>query len=140
MSTVLITGASRGIGKAAAKLFADSGWDLLLVARNEKSLKSLSEELSATTGSNIRYKSIDLSDPSSIASDINSLVNEGETPSVVINNAGVAWTGELMSMPLKSWQWIVQMNLTSVFQICSALIPIMRVNGGLIINVSSHAS
>ena len=140
MSTVLITGASRGIGKAAAKLFADSGWDLLLVARNEKSLKSLSEELSATTGRNICYKSIDLSDPSSIASDINSLVNEGETPSVVINNAGVAWTGELMSMPLKSWQWIVQMNLTSVFQICSALIPIMRGNGGLIINVSSHAS
>ncbi len=140
MSTVLITGASRGIGKAAAKLFADSGWDLLLVARNEKSLKSLSEELSATTGRSIRYKSIDLSDPSSIASDINSLVNEGETPSVVINNAGVAWTGELMSMPLKSWQWIVQMNLTSVFQICSALIPIMRGNGGLIINVSSHAS
>ena len=140
MSTVLITGASRGIGKAAAKLFADSGWDLLLVARNENALQVLSEELASSSGRTIRYKSIDLSAPSSIASGIDELLSKGETPSVVINNAGVAWTGELVSMPLKSWQWVLQMNLTSVFQICSAIVPNMRVNGGLIINVSSHAS
>ena len=140
MSTVLITGASKGIGKATAKLFACSGWDLLLVARNENSLKALSEELSSSTDKTICYKSIDLSEPSSIASGIDDLLSKGEIPSVVINNAGVAWTGDLMSMPLRRWEWVVQMNLTSVFQLCSAIVPIMREKGGLIINVSSHAS
>ena len=76
MSTVLITGASRGIGKAAAKLFANAGWDLLLVARNENALKSLSEELTKT-GRIICYKSMDLSDPSSIASGIEDLLSQG---------------------------------------------------------------
>ncbi len=139
MSTVLITGASRGIGKASAKLFSDAGWDLLLVARNEKALKSLSEDL-CKEGRTICYKSMDLSDPSSITSGIDELLSQGDTPSVLINNAGVAWTGELLSMPLKSWQWVVQMNLTSVFQVCAATVPKMRVNGGLIVNVSSHAA
>ena len=94
MSTVLITGASRGIGKAAAKLFAEAGWDLLLVARNENGLKVLSEDLSKT-GRTICYKSIDLSDTSAISSGLSELLSKGDTPSVFINNAGVAWTGEL---------------------------------------------
>ena len=139
MSTVFITGASRGIGKAAAKLFVNAGWDLLLVARNENALKSLSEDLS-NTGRSICYKALDLSDPSVIASGIDELLKQGHTPSVLINNAGVAWTGDLLSMPLNSWQWVVQMNLTSVFQVCASIVPLMRSSGGLIINVSSHAS
>ena len=139
MTTVLITGASRGIGKASAKLFAEAGWNLLLVARNDKALSALAEELSYT-GRSINYKSIDLSNPSNISSNIKCLLDEGDCPSVLINNAGVAWTGELLSMPLESWQWVIQMNLTSIFQVCAAVVPSMRDKGGLIINVSSHAS
>ncbi len=139
LPTALITGASRGIGKAAAKLFATSGWDLLLTARSEKALQSLSQELSRT-GRTISYKSLDLSDPVAIPSGIADLLNQGVPPSVLINNAGVAWTGDLLSMPLESWQWLFQMNLTSVFQVCAAVVPLMRNNGGLIINVSSHAA
>jgi len=139
LSTALITGASKGIGKAAAILFANAGWDLLLVARSEHALQSLKEDL-ARTGQKIRYKSMDLSDPAAISSGISELLGDGVSPSVLINNAGVAWTGDLLSMPLKSWQWVVQMNLTSVFQVCAAVVPSMRSNGGLIINVSSHAA
>jgi len=139
LTTVLITGASRGIGKASAKLFAEAGWNLLLVARNDKALSALAEELSYT-GRSINYKSIDLSNPSDISSNIQCLLDEGDYPSVLINNAGVAWTGELLSMPLESWQWVIQMNLTSIFQVCAAVVPSMRDKGGLIINVSSHAS
>ncbi len=140
MSTVLITGASRGIGKATAKLFASAGWDLLLVARSEDALKALSKELSRA-GSNIYYKALDLSDPVAVAPGLEQLISQiADPPSVLINNAGVAWTGDLLSMPLKSWQWVIQMNLTSVFQVCSTVVPFMRSNGGLIINVSSHAA
>ena len=140
MPTVLITGASRGIGKASAKLFAKQGWNLLLVARSEKVLEDLSQELSEFKQSKIFIKSLDLSSSNQISTGISELLANGLRPSVLINNAGVAWTGELMSMSLEDWNWIMQMNLTSIFQVCSAVVPSMRVNGGLIVNVSSHAS
>jgi NAD(P)-dependent dehydrogenase (short-subunit alcohol dehydrogenase family) len=60
---------------------------------------------------------------------------------VVINNAGAAWTGSLAAMPVDRWQWLLQLNLTSVFQICQVLLPRLRAAGGArIINVSSHAA
>ena len=139
MPSVLITGASRGIGHAAAKAFAEAGWDLLLVSRSEAALQSLESELSAG-GVRVAYKAIDLTDSSAIAPGIDELLNQGLRPSVLINNAGAAWTGELLEMPLDRWDWLIQLNLTSVFQVCSAVVPAMRPAGGLVINVSSHAA
>ena len=139
MPSVLITGASRGIGHAAAKAFAEAGWDLLLVSRSEAALQSLESELS-TGGVRVAYKAIDLTDSSAIAPGIGELLNQGLRPSVLINNAGAAWTGELLEMPLDRWDWLIQLNLTSVFQVCSAVVPAMRPAGGLVINVSSHAA
>ncbi len=139
MATVLITGASKGIGKAAAKKFASAGWDLLLVSRSTKKLKILSEELKSK-GARVFFQGIDLADSSQIESGMDDLLSQGLIPSVLINNAGAAWTGELSSMPLDKWQWLFQLNLTSVFQVTSSVIPIMRERGGLIINVSSHAA
>lgn len=135
----MITGASKGIGAASAKLFAKKGWDLLLVSRSESQLESLSNSL-ASTGSKVIFKSIDFSKPDQIAPGLAELLGEGCIPSVLINNAGVAWTGELLSMTLSEWNWLFQMNLTSVFQVCSEVIPSMREKGGLVINVSSHAA
>ena len=137
--TVLITGASRGIGKAAAKTFAEAGWNLLMIARTESALIDLAKDLK-TKDNKIFYKSLDLSSPSDISSGIQELLGNGITPDVLINNAGVAWTGDLLAMTLVEWNWIMQMNLTSVFQVCSEVVPSMREKGGLIINVSSHAS
>ena len=139
MSTVLITGASRGIGRAAAKAFANSGWDLLLIARSEDDLQNLAEEIN-TKKVKVFYESVDLSNSKNISKGIVKLMTNGFVPSVLINNAGVAWTGDLLSMPLEKWEWIMQMNLTSIFQVCSEVVPLMRKKGGLVINVSSHAS
>ena len=139
LSTVLITGASKGIGRATAKAFANEGWDLLLTSRFEDDLKSLVNEFE-NKKINVFYKSIDLSNPAEIKEGINELTHYGLIPSVLINNAGVAWTGDLLSMPLEKWEWTIQLNLTSVFQICSEVVPLMRKEGGLVINVSSHAS
>tara|TARA_B100000965_G_scaffold33433_2_gene24716 strand:+ start:301 stop:1008 length:708 start_codon:yes stop_codon:yes gene_type:complete len=139
LSTVLITGASRGIGRASAKAFANSGWDLLLISRSEDDLESLIKEID-NKKVKIFYKSLDLSNPKDISNGISELMNKGLVPSVLINNAGVAWTGDLLSMPLDKWEWIMQMNLTSIFHVCSKVVPSMREKGGLVINVSSHAS
>ena len=68
------------------------------------------------------------------------LLGHGLRPSVLINNAGAAYTGGLLAMDLERWQWLMQLNLTSVFQLCAAVVPSMRGAGGLVINVSSHAA
>ena len=139
MSTVLITGASRGIGRATAKAFANSGWNLLLISRSEDELNNLIKEID-NKKIKVFYKCIDLSIPKDISNGIVELMNNGLVPSVLINNAGVAWTGDLLSMSIEKWEWIMQLNLTSIFQVCSYVVPFMRKNGGLVINVSSHAS
>jgi short-subunit dehydrogenase len=136
----LITGASRGIGAAAARRFAAAGFDLLLVARPSAELDSLAAEL-RQSGLQVETAGIDLADPASVEPGITELCQRGLVPAVVINNAGMAWTGKLADMPLEDWQRLLQLNLTSVFQVCQAVLPILRnAGGGLIINLSSHAS
>ncbi len=139
MPTVLITGASKGIGAATAKKFAKAGWDLLLIARTKSNLENLSKEL-AYTKRKIYYESLDLTNTKAVERGIFELLAKDLCPSVLINNAGVAWTGELLSMPIQKWTWLLHMNLTSVFQVCSLVVPSMRRKGGLVINISSHAS
>ncbi len=139
MPSVLITGASGGIGRSAAYAFAEAGWDLLLTSRNEASLQSLETDLQSTA-QRIVYEAVDLTKPEEIAPGVATLLSRGLTPSVLINNAGAAWTGDLLAMPLDRWNWLMQLNLTSVFQMCAAVVPTMRPTGGLVINVSSHAA
>jgi len=140
LPAVLITGASRGIGAAAARHFAAAGWDLLLLARSSSELDDLAESL-RFGGRQVGVVSADLSVPESIDGSIQQLLSFGITPRVVINNAGAAYTGSLAEMTLKHWQWLIQLNLTSVFQVCQSVLPILRQSKeGLIINVSSHAA
>jgi short-subunit dehydrogenase len=136
----LITGASRGIGAATARSFAEAGYQLLLLARPSQELESLAGEL-RSKGCHVETAGIDLADPSAVEPGVQDLCSRGLAPSVVVNNAGAAWTGELSEMPLERWQWLFQLNVTSVFQVCQAVLPHLRQAGrGLILNVSSHAA
>ena len=113
--------------------------DLLLTARSADQLEQLSAQLS-TKGVSVASVAIDLTQPDGIAAAMAGLLQQGETPSVLINNAGAAYTGDLLAMPIERWQWLLQLNVTSVMQVCSAVVPAMRENGGLVINISSHAA
>jgi short-subunit dehydrogenase len=135
----LITGASRGIGAATARAFAAAGYDLLLLARSSEALEALAAEL-RQAGRQVETCSVDLAQPEQIAPALQDLLNRGLRPTVLINNAGAAYTGSLAEMPLERWQWLLQLNLTSVFQVCQAVLPALREQGGHIINVSSHAA
>ena len=139
MPTALITGASRGIGRRTAELLAQQGWDLLLTARSADQLDQLGAQL-RDQGVSVASTAIDLTQPDAIASAMTDLLQQGATPAVLINNAGAAYTGDLLAMPLERWQWLLQLNVTSVMQVCSAVVPAMRENGGLVINISSHAA
>lgn len=148
MPVALITGASRGIGAAAARRFAAAGFDLLLLARTHGALEDLAAELRSAHPCRVETAALDLSDSLAVAPGIAELCSRGLVPTVLINNAGAAWTGPLAEMPLERWQGLLQLNVTSVFQVCQALLPLMRARevdgqlhgGGLIINISSHAA
>ena len=137
--TALITGASRGIGAATAQAFATAGFDLLLVARSSEALEQLAGDL-RSNGRRVETAAIDLAEASGVAAGLQALLGRGLQPTVVINNAGAAYTGSLAEMPIERWQWLMQLNLTSVFQVCQAVLPGLRERGGQIINVSSHAA
>lgn len=137
--TALITGASRGIGAAAARAFAQAGYQLLLVARSSDALEALAREL-RSPGQRVETLALDLADAQAIAPGLAELLSRGLTPNVLINNAGAAYTGNLTEMTLERWQWLLQLNVTSVFQVCQAVVPALRQQQGLIINVSSHAA
>ena len=139
MKLAFITGATKGIGRATAITFANAGWDLILLSRNLDMMEKLKIELSDTQAK-INLVECDLSNSKEIENSVQeSLVKYG-CPSVLINNAGCAFNSDLVGMSLKKWEEIIQINLTSVFQVCNLIVPEMRKNGGLIINVSSHAA
>ncbi len=139
MKLAFITGASKGIGRSTAIAFANAGWDLILLSRDLEMMETLRDELKDTQ-STINLVKCDLSNAYEIDNSVKESIKIYGCPSVLINNAGCAFNGNLVEMPLKKWQEIIQINLTSVFQVCSSIVPSMRKDGGLIINVSSHAS
>ncbi len=139
MKLALITGATKGIGRSTAQTFAKAGWNLILLARDTQKLQDLKNELS-NNGVQINILPLDLSQSDKLEQYLKQCIKSYGCPTVLINNAGFAFNGELVSMPLDKWQEIIQVNLTSVFQICSCIVPLMRIKGGLIINVSSHAA
>ena len=139
LKLALITGATKGIGRETSIAFAKAGWDLILLARNLKLLEELKDELS-NNGGKVYILNCDLSHSKTIEKSVAKAIKDFGYPRVLINNAGFAFNGDLIGMPLNQWQKIIQVNLTSVFQICNAIVPHMRNSGGLIINVSSHAA
>ena len=139
MKLAFITGATKGIGRSTAITFAKAGWDLILLSRNINMMENLKEELS-NTQAKINLLKCDLSNSKEIEHCVRKSINKYGCPSVLINNAGYAFNSNLVEMDLGKWEKVIQINLTSVFQICSLIVPQMRKNGGLVINVSSHAS
>ena len=139
LKLAFISGATKGIGKSTAITFANAGWDLILLSRQMDLLEKLKREL-LTTKSKISLVKCDLSNPLGIEKCVAEAIEKYGCPSVLINNAGCAFNESLVEMDFEHWEQTIQTNLTSVFQICSSIIPQMRNNGGLVINVSSHAA
>ena len=111
----------------------------MLISRSGDQLENVAQSC-RVNGVDVASQCLDLTKPESIAAGLAELLQKGKTPSVLINNAGAAYTGDLLGMPLDQWQWLLQLNVTSVQQVCAAVVPSMRNKGGLVINVSSHAA
>lgn len=135
----LITGASSGIGKATALLFAEAGFDLALVSRSSERLEDVA--LAAQEkGVVAKAYPLDLADVAQIRPRMEAIAADFGAIDVLINNAGMGYTGDLLETPLSAWQHVLDLNLTSVFQCVQAIVPGMRDRRrGTIINVASIA-
>jgi NAD(P)-dependent dehydrogenase (short-subunit alcohol dehydrogenase family) len=135
----LITGASSGIGKATALLFAEAGFDLALVGRSSERLDSVAQAAQAK-GVIAKPYSLDLADVAQVKSSIEAIAADFGAIDILINNAGIGYTGGLLETPLSAWQQVLDLNLTSVFQCIQAIVPGMRDRRqGTIINIASIA-
>lgn len=136
----LVTGASRGIGKATALALAKAGFELALVSRSLDNLSSTLAELENEAGESKAY-TLDLFRLEDIQPKVAHIVDDFGPFQVLINNAGMGYTGALSTMPLEDWKQVMDLNLTSVFECIKAVLPSMRsMGGGTIVNVASVAA
>ena len=133
--TALITGASRGIGRATAELFAQEGFDLILTCRRSiGELEALADCLRSARGISCRAVQTDMGSEQDVAKLFLGL----RDIDVLVNNAGMAHFGLLSDMTAAQWHRILAVNLDSCFYTCRAAIPLMlRRHQGRIINISS---
>lgn len=137
--TILISGASRGIGKAIAIELAKHSYNLIITCKNsESSLQELCNNIVSTYKVDCFPFIGDMSNPQDVASLFKALDKDNIQVNILINNAGVSYVGLLQDMSFEEWNTVINTNLTSVFNLSKNSIPNMIHNGcGKIINISS---
>ncbi len=134
---VIVTGASRGIGRGIAKVFAREKAKLVLVGRDEAMLKSVDEEVQAIGAKAIWVKA-DVSKSHDIEQMVKKAIAEYGSIDVLCHNAGIYPHSRLETMTLEEWQNVIDVNLTGTFLAVKACIPIMKAQGhGKIVITSS---
>ena len=138
---VLVTGASRGIGKAIAEIFAGNGHELFLSSRNEVALYKVMEELQTKYPSVlIKAKAFDLSDKQQ-AKDLGNWCLKYNVPDILVNNAGLFEPGSVYNEPEGTLESQLAINVSSAYHLTRILLPKMMVRkSGHIFNLCSIAS
>jgi short-subunit dehydrogenase len=138
---VLVTGASRGIGKAVAEIFAANGHDLFLSSRNEVALYKAMEELQTKYPSaSIKAKAFDLTNKQQ-AKDLGTWCLKYAVPAIIVNNAGLFEPGSVHNEPEGVLENQLAINVSSAYHLTRTLLPkMMERRSGHIFNLCSIAS
>jgi 3-oxoacyl-[acyl-carrier protein] reductase len=135
--TALITGASRGIGRACALALSEAGARVALAARNQAQLEELASEI-RTHGSEAFPVAMDLSSADSVKQAITSVTKDFGRIDILVNNAGITKDNLALRMKKEDWDLVIATNLTGAFlAIQQVLQGMMRERWGRIINISS---
>jgi NAD(P)-dependent dehydrogenase (short-subunit alcohol dehydrogenase family) len=139
--TALITGASKGLGKAIALALAQAGARIALVSRDRAKLNDVAAEIRAS-GGNASVFVADVTDEAQVAQVRDAVAAQfGDTLHILINNAGINIRKPVTDFTLAEWNSVLTTNLTSVFLLCRAFVPMMKGRGyGRIINMTSMMS
>tara|TARA_R110002110_G_scaffold362241_1_gene571950 strand:- start:3454 stop:4251 length:798 start_codon:yes stop_codon:yes gene_type:complete len=139
--SALITGASSGIGEALAWIFAEHGYDLILVARSADKLDALADELVAAHAVSVSVRPADLAVAGSAQSLARTLQREGLTVDVLVNNAGVLQHGRFTDMDAEEHQRMIALNVAGLTELLSSFVPqLVEQGAGRVLNVASIAA
>jgi NAD(P)-dependent dehydrogenase (short-subunit alcohol dehydrogenase family) len=138
--TALVTGATRGIGLAIARALTAQGCDLVLTARDERSLRRISRELKPAK-TKILAQPCDVRDPQSVDDLFRAIRRQCKRLDILINNAGIAHANLTVDkLPLPLWQDVIDTNLTGTFLVTQAALAIMKRGGAIVNNLSIAAT
>lgn len=137
--TVFITGATSGVGRASAKIFAQNNYKLILCGRRKDRLKELKEKLGAKTG--VEYLVFDVRDKEEVFNQVDSLPTEFKKIDILINNAGNAHGFDTIDEgSLDDWDAMIDINVKGLLYVSKAIIPgMVERKSGHIINIGSVA-
>ena len=137
----LVTGASRGIGRAVALGFAQEGADVVLASRDTDALEQLRDEIEAL-GRKAHVIATDVMDQASIAAMVQGAIDHLGSIDILVNNAGgSSYMGPFTTLRFSGWEKTMRLNVDSIVHACQAIGPHMLERGsGSIINVASVAS
>ena len=136
----IVTGGTRGIGRAIANSLAGAGAKVAITARNEKEIESTVAELSESTGGNAAGYVCDVRDYDQVKSVFARIAQELGGVDILVNNAGIGIFARVESMSVADFRAVLETNVFGVFYCCHEAIPLMKKRGGgYIINISSLA-
>ncbi|HEU5140770.1 MAG TPA: SDR family oxidoreductase [Bacillales bacterium] len=139
--SIIVTAASKGLGKATAKQFAAEGAHVLLSSRNEEELQKTKEEIQSETGNqNVEYAVCDITQPQDVKDLVANAVKLNGTVDVLVNNAGGPPAGGFDNFDDEQWQKAFELNLLSFVRTIREVLPHMRKQGGgHIVNFTSSS-
>jgi len=135
---VIVTGASSGIGRASAKLFAENGANVIAVGRNEKELNNLRDEAQTQNGT-IKVYLADILETTQVDRLFNQIIESYNQIDVLVNSAGIIANGTIENTTLEDFDKMMNINLRSVFYLMQKCLPHLEQSKGNIVNVSSVA-
>lgn len=139
--TILVTGASAGIGRATAQAFAALGANLVLCARRLERLADLKAQLEGAHPVKVRIHALDVRDRDAVERFVSSLESDGIVPDVLVNNAGKAVGLDLLHEGLvEDWEEMIDTNVKGLLYLSRSVIPLMvERDSGHVVNIGSIA-
>jgi len=133
----LVTGASRGIGRAIALSLCRSGFDIVVASPEIEKNEEVAEEIRACSGEAMTVN-LDVTSPESVKATVAKVIAERTRIDVLVNNAGVTRDGLAVRMKPLDWDLVLKINLTGAFLCAQAVLPgMMRNRWGRIVNIAS---
>jgi NAD(P)-dependent dehydrogenase (short-subunit alcohol dehydrogenase family) len=139
MKKVLITGGASGLGLAMAKYYAAQNWSVCIADIQDETGKKIAAQLSLEHSTDCFFEHLDVTNESQWASLQNTIAARWKGLDVLINNAGVASSGDIDAIELKDFKWTMDINVMGVVNGCHYFTPLLKKSQGNLINVASMA-
>jgi gluconate 5-dehydrogenase len=136
----IVTGGSRGIGKAIAQALYNEGAVVYIVSRNLEELEKTAKTLDSRKDDSVKPISFDVSDAIAVKEAFKKIAAEQGDIHIVVNCAGINLRGPIEDLPEENWDKMLNINLKSAFLVSQAALPMLKKQGGKILNICSMMS